>query len=67
MTVKSEIKLKPVKAYMDFLVEFYEEAFSLKAQFANLGPVKGVYFRVALGYKITSEKTNRKVNQMMTE
>lgn len=33
---------------MDFWVQFDEEPFSLKAQFANLGPVEGVYFGVAL-------------------
>lgn len=38
-----------MKTYVDFWVQFDEEPFSLKAQFANLGPVEGVYFGVALG------------------
>lgn len=33
---------------MDFWVKLGEETFSLEAQFANLRPVEGIYFCVAL-------------------
>lgn len=36
---------------MNLWVEFDQEAFSLEAQFADLGPVEGIYFGVALGEK----------------
>lgn len=32
-------------------MELDQEPFSLKAQFANLGPVEGIYFCVTLGEK----------------
>lgn len=34
--------------HVNLRVEFDQEAFSLEAQLANLGPVEGVYFCVAL-------------------
>lgn len=39
------------KTYMNLCVEFDQEAFPLEAQFANLGPVKGIYFCDALWEK----------------
>lgn len=37
-----------MKTYMNLCVEFDQETFSLEAQFANLRPVEGIYFCVAL-------------------
>lgn len=36
---------------MNLGVELDQEPFSLEAQFANLGPIEGIYFCVALGEK----------------
>lgn len=38
-----------MSTYMDLWVEFDQKAFPLEAQFANLGPVEGIYFCVSLG------------------
>lgn len=37
--------------YMNLWVELDQEPFSFEAQFANLGPIEGIYFCVALGEK----------------
>lgn len=37
--------------YMDFWVKLDQETFSFEAQFANLGPIEGIYFCVALREK----------------
>lgn len=36
---------------MNLWVELDQEVCSLEAQFANLGPIEGIYFGVALGGK----------------
>lgn len=33
-------------------MELDQETFSLEAQFANLGPIEGIYFGIALGDKV---------------
>lgn len=40
-----------IGTYMNLWVEFDQETFSLEAQFANLGPIEGIYFGVALREK----------------
>lgn len=41
---------------MNLWVEFDQEPFSFEAQFANLGPIEGVYFCVALEEKMNVKK-----------
>lgn len=41
---------------MNLWMEFDQEPFSLEAQFANLGPIEGIYFCVALGEKKTKRE-----------
>lgn len=42
---------------MNLRVELDQEPLSLEAQFANLGPIEGVYFGVALG-EMQAERNN---------
>lgn len=42
---------------MNLWVELDQEPFSLEAQFANLGPIEGIYFCVSLGEKGMLEET----------
>lgn len=41
--------IKDISTYVNLWVEFDQEPLSLEAQFANLGPIEGVYLGVALG------------------
>lgn len=51
---------------MNLWVELDQEAFSFEAQLANLGPVKGVYFCVALEEE-TRQKGCQKIVTLGTE
>lgn len=47
--------------HMNLWVELDQEALSLEAQLANFGPIKGVYFCVALEEKTTQTGSQEKV------
>lgn len=42
---------------MNFWVELDKEPFSFEAQLSHFGPIKSIYFCVALGGKITLKQT----------
>lgn len=53
--------------HMNLWVELDQEALSLEAQLANFGPIKGVYFCVALEEKTTQTGSKEKVKKGATE
>lgn len=59
--MKKDINLH-FNTYMNLWVELDQEAFSFEAQLANLGPVEGIYFCVALEENKTKVKNVKNNN-----